>query len=221
MIEYDEKNKKYSIRKALCSDRKHNSDFIEVFVEALEANGFSGFKVLIPLNSNSRDKCISFENYLELGKIYQSQIVFGENHKNGDTVKALLVDYESKCSFDDEDFTNGYGYPEVLIESSNPVRAHYLVSQLQQLTEREGKKRFFSNKWLPFLLLTFIGCFLFKSIKNKEMSFFLIVQNKPMNIVLNCLSIVLFIVTVFNTTFLITILHIYIIRTISFMYCLI
>ena len=191
MIEYDEKNQKYTIRKTLCSDRKHNSVFIEAFVGALESNGFSGFQVLIPLNSNSKDKCISFEKFLELGRIYGSQIIIGENLDNGDSVKALLVDYESKCSFADEDFTNGYGSPEVLVESSDPIRAHYLISQLQLFTEKEGKRRFFSHRGLPFLLLSSIFYFLFVSIRKQEILFLSIVQNKSLNTMLNLLLLVL------------------------------
>lgn len=189
MIEYDEKSKEYIIKKALCSDRKHDSDFIEAFVEALESNGFSSFQVLIPLNSDSSEKCISVENYMKIGRIYASQIIVGENHNNGDSVKALLVDYESKCSFDDEDYTDGYGYPAVLVKSSNPVRAHYLVSQLQLFTEREGKRRFFSRRWLPLLLLTFLIYFIFRSIQSSTLSPFSLVQNKSMNFALNCILV--------------------------------
>lgn len=196
MIDYNEKKQRYIIRKNLCSDRKYERSFIESFVVSLESNGFSGFRVLLPFNFNSKDMCISFEDYMELGRIYASQIIIGENHKNGDTVKALLVDYESKCSFDDEDFTNGYGYPEVLVESSNPVRAHYLVSQIQLFTKKEGKKRFFSYGWLSLILIVLMIYYSVDFIKNNRL-FISIVQNKPMNILLNLLLLVLLFAFIF------------------------
>lgn len=194
MIEFDEKNQIFTIRKSLCSDRKHNIDFIESFVRALEANGFSDFHVLIPLNSKFSDKQISFDKFLEMGRIFNSQILIGDNVCTGDSVKALLVDYKSKCSFDDKDYTNGYGYPSILVKSSNPIRAYFIVSQLQFFTEKEGKKRFFSRKLVNFLLLAvFLGFGVFY-LRNNRTLFDLVFQSKSIRLMMNILFFVLSIV---------------------------
>lgn len=203
MIEYDEKDHKYVIRKTLSSDRKHDYDFVESFVKAIEANGFSGIQVKLPFNSSSEDKCVSFEYFLELGKIYESQIIVGENKNNGDSVKVLLVDYESKCSFDDGDFSNGSGYPAALVKSSNPVRAHYIISQLLYFAEKEGRKRFFSRGWLPFLLMAFYFNLLFSAIKKNTLAPIFFVQNTFINSTLNALlwglSLILLIATLVDS----------------------
>lgn len=191
MIKYEEKDQKYVVRKPLCSDRKHDYDFIESFVTALEANGFSGFQVLVPLNSKSSDKRMSFDKFLKIGKVFNSQIVVGENPCTGDSVKALLVDYKSKSSFDDKDYTNGYCDPSILVKSSDPVRAYYIVSQLQSFTEKEGKKRFFSRKLVCFLffaiLLGFGGFYL----RNNKTVFDIVFQGKSIRLMMNSLFPVL------------------------------
>lgn len=96
MIEYEEEYQKYVVRKTLCSDRKHDYDFIESFVKALEANGFSGFQVTVPLNANAKDRNMSIEDFFSMNNRFPSQIVLGENLDTGDSVKALLVDIKSK-----------------------------------------------------------------------------------------------------------------------------
>lgn len=189
MIEYEEKDQKYVVRKTLCSDRKHDYDFIESFVKALEANGFSSFQAAVPLNANSKDRHMSIEEFFSMNKRYLSQIVIGENLDTGDSVKAILVDIKSKSSFDDKDFTNGYGSSEVLIRSSNPIRAYYLVRQLQLFTEKEGRKRFFSRWWVGLIIiavLVFSFLFLLKSVSTDSIH-----QSSSGN---TALSIVLFVI---------------------------
>lgn len=192
MIEYEEKDQKYVVRKTLCSDRKHDYDFIESFVKALEANGFSSFQAAVPLNANSKDRHMSIEEFFSMNKRYLSQIVIGENLDTGDSVKAILVDIKSKSSFDDKDFTNGYGSSEVLIRSSNPIRAYYLVRQLQLFTEKEGRKRFFSRWWVGLIIiavLVFSFFFLLKSLSADSIN-----QHASGNM---ALSIVLFVLSFF------------------------
>ena len=173
MIEYEERAQKYVVRKNLCSDRKHDYDFIESFVKALEVNGFSGFHVTVPLNASAKDRHMSVEDFFSMKKRYLSQIILGENLDTGDSVKALLVDIKSKSSFDDKDFTNGYGSSEVLVRSSNPIRAYYLATQLQLFTEKEGKRRFFSRGWVGFIIvavLIFSFFFLLKSVATDSLN---------------------------------------------------
>lgn len=197
MIEYDENYQVFTIRKSLCSDRKHNINFIESFVRALESIGFSDFQVVIPLNSKSSDKRISFNKFLEMGRVFNSQIIIGYNPCNGDSVKALLVDFKSKSSFDDKDYTNGYGYPSILVKSSNPIRANYIVSQLQFFTEKGGKKRFFSRKLVNFLLLAVFLSFGIFYLRNNRTVFDLIFQSKSIRLMMNILFIVLSFVLLF------------------------
>jgi len=173
MIEYEEIDQKYVVRKTLCSDRKHDSDFIESFVTALEANGFSGFQAIVPLNADAKDRHMTIENFFCMKRRYLSQIILGENLDTGDSVKALLVDIKSKSSFDDKDFTNGYGSSEVLVRSSNPIRAYYLVKQLQLFTEMEGKKRLLSRWWVGFLfmaVLIFSFFFMLRSVSTDSVN---------------------------------------------------
>ena len=191
MIEYDENNQKFTIRKSLCSDRKHNTDFIESFVRALEANGFSNFQVLLPLNSKSSYKRISFDKFLQIGKVFNSQIIIGDNLCTGDSVKALLVDIKSKSTFDDKDYTDGYCYPSILVKSSDPVRAYYTVRQMQSFTEIEGKKRFFSRKLVNFIFLAVFLCFGVFHLRNNRTVFDLVFQNKSIRVMMNILFYVL------------------------------
>lgn len=194
MIEYDENNQKYTIRESLCSDRKHNIDFIESFVRALKTNGFSNFQVLVPLNSKSGDKQISFDKFLKMGRVFNSQIIIGDNLSTGDSVKALLVDLKSKSSFDDKDYTNGYCYPSILVKSSDPIRAYYIVSQLQSFTEMKGKKRFFSRKLVNFLFLAVILSFGVFFIKNNRTVFDLVFPSKSIRVLISILFYILSIV---------------------------